>query len=171
MCIGVIIGFAVMKFSGSIMLNGFFMHIIMKIDNIILGIVASFHENVGWNGDFSLFLFIPVWFDDPWWCSVIRWMIIIAVMPNGRAKWIDINRFNVGFPTANPPHNHFTNSGPSIGIADARFVITVAPHNDICPHGKTYPMNAVAISNSSRAVPVDHVSIFLYDELCIPRAM
>jgi hypothetical protein len=24
-------------------------------------------------------------------------------------------------------------------------VITVAPQNDICPHGKTYPINAVAI--------------------------
>jgi len=26
---------------------------------------------------------------------------------------------------------------PIIGIAEARFVITVAPQNDICPQGKT----------------------------------
>jgi hypothetical protein len=26
---------------------------------------------------------------------------------------------------------------PTTGIADAKFVITVAPQNDICPQGKT----------------------------------
>jgi len=30
-------------------------------------------------------------------------------------------------------------------MADNRFVITVAPQKDICPHGNTYPINAVII--------------------------
>ena len=46
------------------------------------------------------------------------------------------------------------------GIGDSRFVITVAPQNDICRHGSTYPMNAVAIV---RNTPTDHVCMKLYD--------
>jgi hypothetical protein len=34
---------------------------------------------------------------------------------------------------------------PTIGMAERTPVITVAPHRDICPHGKTYPRKAVAI--------------------------
>ena len=39
--------------------------------------------------------------------------------------------------TANPPHTDWTTYFPTYGIADRRFVITVAPQNDICT-GKTY---------------------------------
>lgn len=49
------------------------------------------------------------------------------------------------------------------GIADSRFVITVAPQNDICPHGNTYPMNAVAMVMKRIATPTDHVCMKLYD--------
>jgi hypothetical protein len=48
--------------------------------------------------------------------------------------------------TENPPQTHFTIVSPIIGIAEKKFVITVAPHKDICPHGKTYPIKAVAIN-------------------------
>ena len=51
---------------------------------------------------------------------------------------------SVALSSANTPHTHWTISFPTYGIADSRFVITVAPHNDICPHGSTYPMNAAA---------------------------
>jgi len=34
-----------------------------------------------------------------------------------------------------------------MGIAENRLVITVAPQKLICPHGKTYPVKAVAIIN------------------------
>lgn len=44
------------------------------------------------------------------------------------------------------------------GIADKRFVITVAPQNDICPHGRTYPMKAVAITVKSKIIPTFQVS-------------
>jgi hypothetical protein len=36
-------------------------------------------------------------------------------------------------------------SSPKKGIAENKFVITVAPQNDICPQGNTYPKKAVAI--------------------------
>jgi len=52
----------------------------------------------------------------------------------------------VGLPTANPPHNQNTISSPIHGIAENKFVITVAPQKDICPQGKTYPKKAVAYS-------------------------
>jgi hypothetical protein len=52
------------------------------------------------------------------------------------------------------------------------FVITVAPQKDICPHGRTYPRKAVAITSSRRANPVDHTSfLFLAEEKAIPRDM
>jgi len=43
------------------------------------------------------------------------------------------------------------------GIAENKFVITVAPQKDICPQGKTYPKNAVAIVNSNSTTPIFHV--------------
>lgn len=47
------------------------------------------------------------------------------------------NRVKVELSTENPPQIQVTNVVPRYGIADIRFVITVAPQNDICPHGKT----------------------------------
>jgi hypothetical protein len=44
------------------------------------------------------------------------------------------------------------------GIAEKRFVITDAPQNLICPHGRIYPMNAVAIVRNRRTTPMFHVS-------------
>jgi hypothetical protein len=42
-------------------------------------------------------------------------------------------RVSVALSTAKPPHTHCTNSVPTYGTADSRFVITVAPQNYICP--------------------------------------
>jgi hypothetical protein len=52
-------------------------------------------------------------------------------------KWREKNRVSVGLPTAKPPHNQITRSPPIIGIAEKRFVMTVAPQKDICPQGRT----------------------------------
>jgi hypothetical protein len=41
-------------------------------------------------------------------------------------------------------------------MADNTPVITVAPQNDICPHGSTYPRNAVAIAISKIITPDIH---------------
>jgi hypothetical protein len=56
----------------------------------------------------------------------------------------------------NPPQTHSTIYCPIYGIAEIRFVITIAPQNDICPHGKTYPMNAVPIDKNKIVTPINH---------------
>lgn len=56
---------------------------------------------------------------------------------NGRTKWMEKNRLSVGFSTLNPPHSQYIILVPMSGIVDRRFVMTVAPHRDICPHGST----------------------------------
>lgn len=65
--------------------------------------------------------------------------------------------------TANPPQIQFTNIDPKYGIAERRFVITVAPQKDICPQGKTYPINAVAINKNKINTPIVHVIFKLND--------
>jgi len=42
-------------------------------------------------------------------------------------------------------------------MAERRFVITVAPQNDICPHGSTYPRKAVIMEIKKIATPTIHV--------------
>lgn len=42
-------------------------------------------------------------------------------------------------------------------MADNKLVITVAPQNDICPHGRTYPRKAVPIVKNIRITPTVHV--------------
>jgi hypothetical protein len=79
-------------------------------------------------------------------------------MMNGRIKWNAKNRVRVALSTAKPPHNHCTIILPIYGIADRSFVITVAPQNDICPHGRTYPTKAVIITRSKRTTPEIHVN-------------
>ena len=60
-----------------------------------------------------------------------------AVIMNGRIKWNAKNRVSVALSTEKPPQIHSTNVVPMYGIAESRFVITVAPQKDICPHGST----------------------------------
>jgi len=55
----------------------------------------------------------------------------------GKMKCREKNRFRVGLATEGPPQIHVTSSVPTIGIAVNTPVITVAPQNDICPHGST----------------------------------
>lgn len=52
-------------------------------------------------------------------------------------KWKAKNRVKVALSTEKPPQIHSTRVVPIYGMADRRFVITVAPQNDICPHGRT----------------------------------
>ena len=56
-------------------------------------------------------------------------------------------------------------SCPIQGTALIRLVITVAPHNDIWPYGKTYPKNAVTIINKNIIIPNTHTNVLgaLYD--------
>lgn len=81
-----------------------------------------------------------------------------AAIINGRIKWKAKNRVRVALSTEKPPQIHSTKFVPIYGIAERRLVITVAPQKDICPHGRTYPMNAVAIVANNRITPMFHVS-------------
>ena len=58
-------------------------------------------------------------------------------MINGKMKWKAKNRVKVALSTEKPPQIHSTRVVPIYGMAGRRFVITVAPQNDICPHGRT----------------------------------
>lgn len=80
-------------------------------------------------------------------------------MMKGRIKWKAKNRVRVALSTEKPPQIHSTREVPIYGIAERRFVITVAPQNDICPHGRTYPMKAVAMTENSKITPIFHVSV------------
>lgn len=76
----------------------------------------------------------------------------------GKMKWNAKNRVRVALSTENPPQIHSTRLVPMYGMAERRLVITVAPQKDICPQGRTYPMNAVAITANRRSTPMFHVS-------------
>lgn len=103
---------------------------------IVIGNV-SFRENIGLNLILSIFGFVFDGLEDPFSCSMIRWISIVIMINMGRMKCSEKNRFNVGFDTEGPPQIHVTSSVPTIGIAVRTPVITVAPQNDICPHGST----------------------------------
>jgi len=51
----------------------------------------------------------------------------------GKTKCSEKNLFKVALLTEKPPQINSTISCPTHGIALIRLVITVAPHNDICP--------------------------------------
>lgn len=87
-----------------------------------------------------------------------------AARMKGRRKCRAKKRFNVGLLTENPPHRYCTRSLPIKGIAENKFVITVAPQKDICPQGSTYPRNAVAITIRRMVTPLIHV-FFMKNEL------
>lgn len=96
---------------------------------------------------------------DPVWCRNSKCSTVTPTIPNGSKKCRAKNRVSVALSTENPPHNHSTKVLPIYGIAENKFVITVAAQNLICPHGKTYPIKAVAITMISRITPKFHVSI------------
>ena len=90
----------------------------------------------------------------------------------GRRKWREKNRFRVGWDTEGPPQIHVTRSFPTKGMADRTPVITVAPQNDICPHGSTYPKKAVAITLSKMITPDIQIFLLFAGEVkYMPRAV
>jgi len=82
----------------------------------------------------------------------------------GRMKCREKNRFSVGWDTEKFPHSHSTSIFPNIGMAEKILVITVAPQNDIWPHGKTYPRNAVAINANRIVTPEVHTIVLVWGE-------
>jgi hypothetical protein len=49
-------------------------------------------------------------------------------------------------------------------MAENRLVITVAPQNDIWPHGRTYPRKAAAMVITISPIPVDQTAFFFEGE-------
>jgi len=133
---------------------------------------TSFVEKRGLNLILSRFEWEFDGFDDPFSWRKIRWTNTIAIITIGRRKWSEKNRFNVGCETEGPPQIQVTKSFPIIGIADKTPVITVAPQKDICPQGRTYPRNAVAITRRRIITPEIHTfGLFEGEEKYIPRAV
>jgi len=130
-------GSAWLKFSGSPSIFG--MTRMMEITIIIISKIEfiSLMENMGWNEILSLFSLVEDGLDEPDLWRVNRWINIKNKIMNGRIKWNEKNRFNVGLDTEKFPHSHITIFFPTNGITDRRFVITVVPQNDIWPHGST----------------------------------
>lgn len=104
-----------------------------------------------------MFGFIPLGLFDPVIWSEAKCIMIIAIRMKGIKKCKVKNRFNVALLIENPPHNHSTICFPTYGTAETRLVITVAPQKDICPQGRTYPRNAIAIRISRIIVPDNQV--------------
>lgn len=123
----------------------------------------SLIEKYGLNEILFIFLLIPKGLFDPVICKKNKWKIVIIKIINGKIKWIQKNRVNVGFLTENPPQIHCTKNVPKYGIEDSKFVITVDPQNDICPQGNTYPINAVPIIVNNINTPIFQVSLNIYD--------
>jgi len=97
----------------------------------------SLREYIGLNLILSVFVIVFDGFEDPFSCSMIRWISIISMITMGKMKCREKNRFRVGFDTEGPPQIHVTSSFPTNGIAVKTPVITVAPQKDICPQGST----------------------------------
>lgn len=88
-------------------------------------------------GFFSISDDIPVVLLDPVSWRNRRYTAARAVIIKGRIKWKAKNRVRVALSMEKPPQIHSTRSVLMYGIADSRFVMTVAPQNDICPQGNT----------------------------------
>lgn len=133
----------------------------MKIIRVRENLVRSFREKKFLKEILSLLELRFRFLDEPIWWRRDMWMIAMAARTNGRMKWMEKKRLRVGFSTLNLPHSQKVSFSPMIGTVDRRFVITVAPHKDIWPHGSTYPMNAVAIRIIKIENPDAHVWVFL----------
>lgn len=94
--------------------------------------------------------------EDPSWCKKIRWDRASKPTSSGRMKCKEKKRFKVGWETEKFPQSHCMMSLPTYGIADSILVITVAPQKDICPQGRTYPINAAPIVASRIPTPEIH---------------
>lgn len=74
---------------------------------------------------------------DPVWWRNRKCAAVAPTIMNGRMKCRAKNRLRVALSTAKPPQIHSTRVFPRYGMAEKMLVITVAPQNLICPHGRT----------------------------------
>ena len=75
----------------------------------------------------------------------------------GIKKCILKKNFSVTDLIMKPLRRYSKKRFPNTGRAETRFVITVAPHRDICPQGRTYPRKASAMVSKKIVTPTFHV--------------
>jgi len=75
--------------------------------------------------------------EEPFSCSIIKCIIMTVIITKGIKKCREKKRFRVGWLIDGPPQIQIVISFPTDGIAERIPVITVAPQNDIWPHGRT----------------------------------
>jgi hypothetical protein len=83
----------------------------------------------------------------------MRCTIIIAITTNGNKKCNIKKRLRQAVLNENPPQIIITTVVPK-GKTPANDVMTVAPQNDICLQGNTYPRNEAPITNTNSATPL-----------------
>lgn len=136
MWVGVTMGFALMKFSGSINRFGVRSVIRVRVSRVNTPNMMSLMVKYGCSGTMSRADENPVGLLDPDWCSVARCTPIVPMITNGMMKCNVKSRVRVGSSTEKPPQIHSIIDFPIYGIVEMRLVITVAAQNDICPHGR-----------------------------------
>jgi len=159
MCGGVTNGLAGIKFSTSHKTRGFNVMIRVKTSPIIIKVSLSFIIKKGWNGIFSRLELLPRGLDDPFSWRNIKCITTKLNDRKGIIKCSEKKRVKVGLSTEYPPHTHTTIVLPRTGMADNKFVITVAPQNDIWPQGSTYPKKAIPITLNKINKPVIHTGL------------
>jgi len=82
---------------------------------------------------------------EPFTWSNNTWAIINKSSRRGSKKCSLNIICSIGLLTEKLPQTQTTRLLP-IGKTVNKLVITVAPHNDICPHTSTYPKKAIAIN-------------------------
>lgn len=95
-------------------------------------------------------------------CSKIKCITIIPITSSGTKKCNENIRLNVALQIVNLAHTLSRIISP-LGRTLNKFVITVAPHNDIFLQGKTYLKNAAPITSTSNNPPLFHKLPLTYD--------
>jgi hypothetical protein len=156
-------GLAGIKLSGSIRQYGEYRLMKASTRNAKNSVIKSFTEKNGLKERAELGPDTPKGLEAPRSCTRARWTPAKAARISGSTKCRAKNRDRVGSLTEYPPHSHSTSCCPKYGTADKRLVITVAPQNDIWPHGSTYPRKAAAIVRKISTTPEAQALMLWYD--------
>ena len=86
-------------------------------------------------------------------CNRIKCITIIPITNNGTKKCSENIRLKVALQIVNPAQTFIKIISP-LGSTLNKLVMTVAPHRDIFPQGRTYPKNAAPITNTNKSLPL-----------------
>lgn len=137
MCKGALRGLALLKFSLSINRKGFLEIRIITNSETIKIKATSFVDIREWNFILSKEDLLVIGFVEPFEWMKIKWRTEKKIKTKGKMKCNEKNRVRVAWERDLPPQIHKLIDLPTKGRALIVPVITVAPQNDICPHGRT----------------------------------